>query len=82
MFQLRRKFNLLLKKEFTLAENEKGQQSHFTYKSNYYCNTIEKDIIESDLENIIKSNKTMLTCPKDLNHHSEMYDYIYVFSEG
>ena len=81
MFQLRRKFNLLLK-EFTLAENEKVSSLIFTYQSNYYCITIEKDIIESDLENIIKSNKTMLTCPKDLNHHSEMYDYIYVFSEG
>ncbi len=78
MFQLRRKFNLLLKKEFTLAENEKGQ-SHFTYQSNYYCITIEKDIIESDLENIVKSNKTMSTCPKALNHHSEIYDYVYIF---
>jgi hypothetical protein len=60
-FQLRKNFESSIgKTEFILTENEKVKTLTFTNQSNYYYITIDKDTIESDVEKIVKSIKTLL----------------------
>ena len=62
-FQLRKNFESSIgKTEFTLTENAKVKTLTLANhnNNNYYYITIEKDTIEPDLENIIKSIMTFL----------------------
>ena len=60
-FQLRKNFESSIgKTEFTLTLNEKVKTLTLANQSNFYYITIEKDTIEIDVENIIKSVKTLL----------------------
>jgi hypothetical protein len=62
-FQLRKNFESSIgKTEFTLTENAKVKTLTLANhnNNNYYYITIEKDTIEPDLENIIKSVMTFL----------------------
>lgn len=62
-FQLRKNFESSIgKTEFTLTENAKVKTLTLASHNNnyYYYITIEKDTIEPDLENIIKSVMTCL----------------------
>jgi hypothetical protein len=62
-FQLRKNFESSIgKTEFTLTENAKVKTLTLANHNNnyYYYITIEKDTIEPDLENIIKSVMTCL----------------------
>ena len=60
-FQLRKNFESSIgKTEFTLTLNEKVKTLTLANQSNFYYITIERDTIEIDVENIIKSVKTLL----------------------
>ncbi len=60
-FQLRKNFESSIgKTEYTLTLNENVKTLTLANQSNFYYITIEKDTIEIDVENIIKSVKTLL----------------------
>ena len=60
-FQLRKNFESSIgKTEFTFTLNEKVKTLTLANQSNFYYITIEKDTIDTDVEKIIKSVKTLL----------------------
>ncbi|HZC50617.1 MAG TPA: hypothetical protein VE244_16320 [Nitrososphaeraceae archaeon] len=59
--QLRKNFESSIgKTEFTFTLNEKVKTLTLANQSNFYYITIEKDTIDTDVEKIIKSVKTLL----------------------
>ena len=60
-FQLRKNFESSIgKTEFTFTLNEKVKTLTLANQSNFYYITIEKDTIDTDVEKVIKSVKTLL----------------------